>query len=196
MINVDEGDGKPRWLRRRLHAHEEKLPVVLAAENMRARFDDAKIKGHPVLERRRRPLVIAGDGGEVVQKLPPLPGEVAARLRALARCVRTHQPVLGMIVVGGLLGAPVLGVVAVNEDGFDGVLHAEASREVAGGTSDRVAERALLFRQIAAAGRADHVPGTLEGNTMQRLASEHMHFYSRTPSHCQVDPSTKRSFVK
>ena len=75
MINVDEGDGKPRWLRRRLHAHEEKLPVVLAAENMRARFDDAKIKGHPVLERRRWPLVMADDGGEVVQELPLFPAK-------------------------------------------------------------------------------------------------------------------------
>ena len=185
MLNADEGDGKqPRWLRRRFHAHEEELPVVAAAENVRrrAQFDDAKIKGHPVPERRRRPLVVAGAGGEVVQELiRRLPGEVAAGLWALARRVRTHQPVLVITAVLGLLGAPVLGVAAVDEDGLHGALHAVASREGAGGgTSDGAeAERALLARQIAAAARADEVPpGTLEGSahththTMKRLASE------------------------
>ena len=58
--------------------------------------------------------------------------------------------------VGGLHGAPGA---AVDEDGLDGALHAVAAREGAG------TFRALAFRQLVAAGRAQEVPiGTLEGN--------------------------------
>jgi hypothetical protein len=52
-------------------------------------------------------------------------------------------------VVGCPRGAAAAGVAAVEEDGPDGALHAEAAREGA------AAERALAARQLVAAGRAD-----------------------------------------
>ena len=62
--------------------------------------------------------------------------------------------------VGGLHGAAGA---AVDEDGLDGALHAVAAREGAG------TFRALAFRQLVAAGRAQKVPiGALEGNRNTR----------------------------
>jgi hypothetical protein len=141
-----DGDGAPGRPRRRLHAHKEELPVVLAVEHVRSWLGDVHVEGHPVPERRRRPLVMAG---EVVQEFRRRPGEAAAGLRALERRVGTLRPVAQAVVVDGLLALGAPGA-AVDEDGLDGALHAVAAREGAGAFST---ERALRFCWQLAASR-------------------------------------------
>lgn len=64
--NADEGNSEPGRRRSLSGAHQEKLPIIHAAENLRTWLDDAEIEGDLVLaERRQRPLV---NTGEVVQE--------------------------------------------------------------------------------------------------------------------------------
>jgi hypothetical protein len=113
--HADEGDGVPRRPRRRSDVHKEKLVVVIARHGGRA-----------CLVRRRADQTAhssgtwstATCGGRCGGPGAPPPSRRRSRRsrapRAEARRVRARHLVLVLVVVGGLLGAPAVGVAAAD----------------------------------------------------------------------------------